>query len=292
MESLKYMRIEDKLEGESGLKGTDSIDLFPLLGTWINTNNQTRGIARVIIRTENGTMTVQVFGADFPGFSDWGEVKAKIVYANAVRSHEAMAFSALYDFGFMEVYLQANLSLGLLVIAGLNTFKDESGRSNYFSREFFYHAGQDAERGFGSGALTQKSPTHMRDEDGVEVEGQKQTGAIDESPFLGRWITTNRGTKGIVRIDITHRDDAVAVHAFGACSPSPCDWSVTRGDLFSEGPASRKGLAVSAQYDFGFMQTHLQSKVKKGVLVVAVFNRFNDGSARANYFSREFFYRI
>jgi len=26
----------------------------------------------------------------------------------------------------------------LLVIAGLNTFKDSSGRSNYFSREFFH----------------------------------------------------------------------------------------------------------------------------------------------------------
>ena len=289
MESLKYMRIEDMVEAESGSKATDSIDLFPLLGTWINTNNQTRGITRVIVGTEDRDLTVQVFGACYPGFSDWGEVKAEVVYANSVRSHEAMAFSALYDFGSMEVHLEANLSLGLLVVAGLNTFKDASGRSNYFSREFFYHAGPGADRGFEHGASRQEFPKRMRDEEDVEVESEKQ---IDASPFLGRWITTNRATRGLVKIDITPRDEALAVQAFGACSPAPCDWGVTGGTLFSEGPVSHKGLAVSAPYDFGFMQTHLQAKIKKGVLVVAVFNRFNDGSARANYFSREFFYRI
>ena len=292
MESLSYMRIEDRLEGESGLKGADAIDLFPLLGIWVNTNNETRGIAKVLIGTKNGDLTVQVFGAAFPGLSDWGEVKAETVYANSVRSREAMSFSALYDFGYMQVYLQANLSLGLLVVAGLNTFKDESGRSNYFSREFFYHAGQGTEHEFVREPSRQVSQKFRRDEEDVEVEVEKQAAAIDASPFLGKWITTNRATRGIVGIDVTDRDGEPGVQAFGACLPSPCDWRVTGASLFSEGPASRKGLAISARYDFGFMQTHLQAKVKKGVLVVAVFNRFNDGSPRSNYFSREFFYRI
>jgi hypothetical protein len=38
------------------------------------------------------------------------------------------------------------------------------------------------------------------------------------------------------------------------------------------------------------METHLQAKTEKGVLVVASFNRFKDQSGRSSYFSREFFY--
>jgi hypothetical protein len=48
-----------------------------------------------------------------------------------------MAFEANYDLGFMDVQVQANFSLGLLVLACFNIFKDQSGRQNYFSREFF-----------------------------------------------------------------------------------------------------------------------------------------------------------
>ncbi len=51
---------------------------------------------------------------------------------------QAAAFSAVYDFGFEEVRLQANVKLGVLVVASFNRFRDESGRSNYFGREFFY----------------------------------------------------------------------------------------------------------------------------------------------------------
>jgi hypothetical protein len=61
--------------------------------------------------------------------------------------------------------------------------------------------------------------------------------------------------------------------------------------VFTDGATSSTSLAFRAFYDLGFKETILQAKVKKGVLVVANFNRFKDGSGRANYFSREFFYR-
>jgi hypothetical protein len=49
-----------------------------------------------------------------------------------------MSFQAVYDFGFLESYLQANVKHGTLVIATCNRFRDGSGRSNYYTREFFY----------------------------------------------------------------------------------------------------------------------------------------------------------
>ncbi|MGH9898532.1 MAG: hypothetical protein ACRD4L_06755 [Pyrinomonadaceae bacterium] len=137
-----------------------------------------------------------------------------------------------------------------------------------------------------------ESIKHMRSEElseTTDMGGRKA--AIDLSQFVGSWMTANSKTRGIVRINVTTDDDELKVHAFGACSPSPCDWGQTSGTVFSDGINSTKGLAFSAVYDFGFMETHLQAKVKKGVLVVASFNKFKDDSGRSNYFSREFFYQ-
>jgi hypothetical protein len=130
----------------------------------------------------------------------------------------------------------------------------------------------------------------VRDEDNASIAGNSDT--IAQYPFIGTWITTNNSSRGIVKIIVRAKGQGLIIRAFGACSPEPCDWGETTATLFSDGPASFKGLAFSARYDFGFMATHLQAKVKKGVLVVAVFNRFSDSSGRSNYFSREFFYQV
>jgi hypothetical protein len=48
---------------------------------------------------------------------------------------------ALYDLGFMEVALHGWVKQGVLVLAVFSRFRDESGRSDHFDREFFYRAG-------------------------------------------------------------------------------------------------------------------------------------------------------
>ena len=61
--------------------------------------------------------------------------------------------------------------------------------------------------------------------------------------------------------------------------------------VFADGPDSSAPRAFTARFDLGYKEVSLQAKVKKGVLVVANFNRFSDNSGRAAFFSREFFYR-
>jgi hypothetical protein len=97
-------------------------------------------MARAIISGGSGDVSIRVFAANGPTPREWGDSAVEVVYAAGVHSPAAMAFVARYDFGFMETRLEANLSLGLLVIATFNTFRDNSGRSNYFAREFFYRA--------------------------------------------------------------------------------------------------------------------------------------------------------
>lgn len=137
MTTATYVRQADRLApGEKPDAGP--LDLRPLTGLWQNTNPASRGIVRLEIAARDGGLRVRAFGAGSPEPFDWGEVAASVLYADGLRSGKGHAFLASYDFGFQESHLQCNLSQGLLIVAAFNVFKDGSGRSNYFSREFYH----------------------------------------------------------------------------------------------------------------------------------------------------------
>ncbi len=146
MQSPHYMRTRDRVEPRAAPTGAVALDVTPFLGTWLNTNSATRGIAKIILENRGNTLTVHAFAACEPAPCDWGEIQAETIYADRILSHKGIAFTALYDLGFMESHLQANVNQGLLVVASLTTFQDGSGRSNYFSREFFHLRTGSAER--------------------------------------------------------------------------------------------------------------------------------------------------
>lgn len=119
--------------------------------------------------------------------------------------------------------------------------------------------------------------------------------AFQEDPtieqFCGDWVSTNSSTRGIARINVQAQGKTLSVNAFGA-GESEIDWGTATAELFTDGASSARIRSFHARYDFGFLETCLQAKTEKGVLVIASFNRFKDDSGRANYFSREFFYRV
>jgi hypothetical protein len=129
MEALQYVRLDEQARG--------SIAAEPLLGTWLNTNTATRGLPKTVLAAKENGIVLRVFAAGSQQMVDWGETAAGIFAADALAT-EAMAFSAFYDFGFMETQLQGHVRQGVLIIAKFDRFKDDSGRSNYFSKEFFY----------------------------------------------------------------------------------------------------------------------------------------------------------
>jgi hypothetical protein len=143
----------------------------------------------------------------------------------------------------------------------------------------------------------------MRDTNGTEVlrlsrlEDQSDAGMAPESQedfssaqFCGDWTTTNPESSGIARIIVAAHGDGLTVNAFGVLGSEQNDWGTVPAEVFMEGAGSSRVRAFRAFYDFGFMETHLQAKTEKGVLVIASFNKFKDQSQRAHYFSREFFY--
>ena len=93
-----------------------------------------------VARDDEGVL-VSVWPATGPPAAAAFFARADAVYSNAPTATAAMALTAGYEDERVATRLEANLSLGLLVIATCHTFKGGSGRSNYFSREFFYYAG-------------------------------------------------------------------------------------------------------------------------------------------------------
>jgi hypothetical protein len=103
-----------------------------LIGTWVNVNQETGGLMRVVFARSGKEVTVHVFGACAPHPCDWGVVNG-IIYAENADAVPAVAFSAKRTFSFEQDILVGHLVKGSLQIETLTHFTDESGRSDYYS---------------------------------------------------------------------------------------------------------------------------------------------------------------
>jgi hypothetical protein len=115
--------------------------------------------------------------------------------------------------------------------------------------------------------------------------------------FVGLWLNTDSGTGGFVRLQITAGVHGLGVRAFGACSPSACDW----GQRSARGGLTTYGNNVSdadhkygtALYNHGFATRLITLQlIDSSTLVAHVYTTFHDGSGRQNYHSREVFKKL
>jgi hypothetical protein len=103
---------------------------------------------------------------------------------------------------------------------------------------------------------------------------------------VGTWVNCDHQTRGLVRLMIAANGPEITVHAFGACSPTPCDWGVVPGLVYADNVISTPAVAFSTVYTFGFKQTTIVGKLLYGALIVETFDHFTDNSGRADYYSQ------
>ena len=109
--------------------------------------------------------------------------------------------------------------------------------------------------------------------------------AVLPAQLVGTWVNCDHQTRGLVRLMIAQSGAGITVHAFGACSPTPCDWGTVNGMAYSANVTSTQGMAFTAVYTFGFKITTVVGRLLSGALVVETFDHFTDNSGRANYYS-------
>jgi hypothetical protein len=116
---------------------------------------------------------------------------------------------------------------------------------------------------------------------------------LNADKLAGRWLNTNRETRGIAEIVIERDGEGFGVSAAGVGEAGPIEWPRVRADVLAnlEEEAGQRAVALAAVFDFGFMRAETYLRVNKGVLVIVLFNTFLDGSGRSDYVTREFYYR-
>lgn len=130
---MEFAQIYDRVETDTPV---GPMDLSGLPGIWINSNPDSNGIARLVISEADEKVSSQVYAIGPDGLIDWGAADLA-VFTSRPNSRVAAGFTCLYDFGFVETRLQGMIMKGLLVLAQLHSFKDESRRADYFVREYF-----------------------------------------------------------------------------------------------------------------------------------------------------------
>ena len=141
MAPLGCVRAEDELPEAtvppSASSGVAGLSLDRVLGTWFATDLRARGAVELRLTEADGGLSVRVLGASSPEPVDWGEVRAT-PYGSGVTADTAIAFTAVFVFGFLTATLAAYVKQGILVLDIFTEFTDGSRRSDYFSREFFH----------------------------------------------------------------------------------------------------------------------------------------------------------
>jgi hypothetical protein len=128
---MQFAQICDRVEAGGG-----PVDTSGLLGVWVNSNPETQGIARMVMSESGGRLSLRVQAVGPDGLIDWGETDVR-VFSSSPSSRAGVGFACRYDFGFAETRLQAMILKGLVVLAQFHTFKDDSGRADFFVREYF-----------------------------------------------------------------------------------------------------------------------------------------------------------
>jgi hypothetical protein len=128
--TLPWKREMDRVDGVAGPRPVLRLDT--MTGDWINTNSESLGIRRVRVMARGGGLTVRPVSAGEPAPGDWGEAAAGSIFADGMRSDHGMAWIARFRAASgWESHLQANVNLGLLVLAAFHAapFSERSERS-------------------------------------------------------------------------------------------------------------------------------------------------------------------
>lgn len=110
---------------------------------------------------------------------------------------------------------------------------------------------------------------------------------VSPATLIGTWTNINKSTTDLVKIVIAAAGGGFSVDAFGACSPTPCNWGSVPGIAYAANVSSGTAVAFCAQYSFGFANATIIGHLQEHKLLVETFTEFTDGSGRSNLYTTD-----
>ena len=111
------------------------VDFSLLLGTWANLHPGSHHLLEVELRRHDGDYLLRALAYGETGPVDWGETPAQVYVAGGTR--QPLGWRAHFRLDKGDAYLAANINQGVCVIQAYISFAADSGRTNYFSKEYF-----------------------------------------------------------------------------------------------------------------------------------------------------------
>lgn len=110
-----------------------------LPGQWTNIDEKTGGVKRVVLSKDtDGEWAIEAFGSGGGGQLEipWGKVDLHLLGSNIGAKSLDYGFAS-WDKDFAITHTVLHVENNRLVVEMFTIFKDDSGRSNYRSREVF-----------------------------------------------------------------------------------------------------------------------------------------------------------
>ena len=113
--------------------------------------------------------------------------------------------------------------------------------------------------------------------------------AVDLGQFEGEWINTNEGPREIDSVSLRTSSGRMYLRVRGNAHAAGPDWGEIEIENVYTDPANlNQGVSFAAKYDFDALRVELGVNLNMGLLVMAMFNSWNESTA-TNYCAREFF---
>jgi hypothetical protein len=112
--------------------------------------------------------------------------------------------------------------------------------------------------------------------------------------FTGTWQNVNSNDRGVIRITITAAGNAVTVHVWGSCTPTPCDWGQAPAVAYGnsvQATLPQEATVLRAEYTQSFARRQIVIHPAGNQLRVEVLTQFTDNSNRANFGDTDLFNR-
>lgn len=132
-----------------------------------------------------------------------------------------------------------------------------------------------------------KAPADLLHE--AKAAADAHAAVVGPAALVGTWNACDAATRGLVRVVIRSSGTGITVHAYGACTPSPCDWGSVSGRAYAANVSSNAAIAFTAHYRFSFSEVIVTGVLDNGSLIVETFTHFTDGSGRSDYYSKGYF---
>lgn len=218
------------------------LQISQFCGDWLNADRTGAcGMLGVTLTEQEGSLWVRGLGMAKPAGYVWPRVHSPS-YAPDPASNQAWGFLVDYDFGFLRTIIAGYYKTSVLVATTYNTFQDGSGRTPYWTREFF-HRRMAAEQ-----PTTPVPRDISRDRDRSEGTPSGRVGGVDPSTMIGRWVNFDREGPEITGVTVQADGNRLAV-SIESARDGGRHWPALAGVALAERPDGGTAIGFFAMGD-------------------------------------------